>query len=191
MANGISSSQKAPIELKQVSGKIATVAQSQSAEKLNQAIHSFGWVQQNEETFFQTFDKKSIPDAAFIDSPSNYFNRPEILQTRFSETAPIDQIANKLKQRDLNYQKGVKAFLKCGMEEALAGLKLKDATPTRSLPSIPTALDELLTPQKLKNPDQINLQASISTVKTMFSNLKRLQQDTSHLQLNMTRFVRA
>jgi hypothetical protein len=188
MANEVLRQIQNPVGLNQVSGRIATIAQAQSVEKLKQAIHSFEWLKPADKSFFE-IEKSTIPDSAFIDSPMDYFNNPQLQQMGFNETASID-LVNKLKQHNLNFHKGIKAFLKCGIEEALSGLKLT-SVPSKSLLQIPIALDELLTSQKLKNPDRIQLQASFATVKAMFSTLKNFQNDNSHLQLNMMRFVRA
>ncbi len=101
-----------------------------------------------------------------------------------------DDVLSNLHKQDLHLQSGIAAFLKSGIQEALASLKIS-VNSNISHPTIAVALDELISPEKLKNPDRNKLQISSQIVSVMFSTLQKMQRDISDLDVGLLRSIRA
>lgn len=184
--------------LQAVQEGITRTAEAHPIESIQRAIQSFSWA--HERSSSTTTDsrkdpgKTSIAPEGFVDSPSSYFafanQRAADLLSAPDGIVSLKEVASKLGSTDLRFAKGVESFLQSGIQEALAGLKIK-VDPNFTSPGLPEALDELLKPEGLKNPDRAKLQASIRAVNEMFSTLTKMQGTMNDLRVSALRFVRA
>ncbi|MCI0606385.1 hypothetical protein L0156_25660 [bacterium] len=133
----------------------------------------------------------SIQAAGFSESPLDYLAAASVSGASlagFSEIVSMADVLQTLKQRGFPFQNGVDAFLKSGIQEALAGFKISSANAAS--PSIPKPLNELLTPEKMRTPDPL-LPASLQIIKQMFSTLSATNQANLELKASMFQFIRA
>jgi hypothetical protein len=193
MASGIlrqpESNRALPANIQAVTTSITKAAITQAKEAIDNAVQSFNSIQEKRPDF-TVFDEVSILDAAFAESPAKYFAQALTTTTPENEIVAMGDVFARLRQHDLHFQKGVASFLKSGIQEALAGLKIP-MDPNLVRPLIPTALDELITPEKLRSPDKKKLQASVQVINEMFKTLRTFQGDVSDIQLKMLQNVRA
>ena len=175
--------------LQRIANNIAVAAKSQSAESIRRATDSFATVYPKAIEWSASLCDVSIQDAGSFDSPMNYLATAQSLKSEFTGTFEIHQLLGQLKRQEFHFQNSVKAFLKSGIQEALSGLKIVPKPKISNL-SIPVALDDLLTQEKLKKPDHAQLQESVRLIDNMYSTLKNMQNDNFNLQINMIRFAR-
>lgn len=182
--------------LQAVQEGITRTAEDHPIESIQRAIQSFSWAQERSTTTDSLKDpgKTSIAPEGFVDSPNSYFafanQRAADILSAPDGIVSLKEVASKLGSTDLRFAKGVESFLQSGIQEALAGLKIK-IDPNFTSPGFPEPLDELLKPEGLKNPDRTKLQASIRTVNEMFSTLGKMQNTVNDLRVGALRFVRA
>jgi hypothetical protein len=175
-----------PSNLQGVATGISKAAVVQAKEALDYAIQSFNSIKEKQADF-TGFDEASIPVAGHVESPVKYFAQGG--RTNVDGLASTDDVVARLRLHNFQYQQGIASFLKSGIQEALAGLKIK-TDPTVVQPQIPIPLDELITPEKLRNPDRKTLQTSVHAVNEMFKALRNLHGDVSHMRLRILNSVR-
>src|SRR5262245_51905228 len=177
--------------LQSVAAAIAKASEPQAAESLDQAIQSFAWASVHEKPtdvpdWAAFVGQATIPEAGHSESPAAYLANAQNSvrdQTKFQSILPMDQVMSALRNPTLSYQKGVAEFLKTGIQEALASLKIN--VPARmQQPLMPPPLDELLTQEKLKNPNPAALQPSLKVMNEMFATLKRMQSSSLDVEAN-------
>jgi hypothetical protein len=174
-----------------VSNNVAEAAKTQSPETIDQAINCFASVLINDSSELQSYlHTHTVPEAGFVDSPLTYFSAASSRLSGLNGMVPLNDVRQILRNRDLNFQNGIKDFLKIGIQEALNGLKIIP-NPRIPNPTIAPPIDELLTPDKLTNPSRALLQASVRAIMNMFSALKNMQISHTDLQFNVVRIVRA
>jgi hypothetical protein len=184
------SSRALPSSIQRVATGIAKAAGVQAREVIDRAIQSFNGITSNEKQPW--FDETVVQAAGHADHPSKYFIQAngKMKNLNGSGIIPMDQLLSKLRRSDLNFQRGVSSFLKSGIQEALGSLKIIP-DPKIQHPEIPIPLDELISPEKLRNPDRTKLQTSVQVIDEMFITLKKVQSDVSDLRLRMLSSVRA
>lgn len=182
-----------PSNLKAVAEGVANAASVQGKELLEVAIRSFRFIQEKQESADQLFtliNEATVPEPGFTEPPSKYFTH--LLQSKTApsktELVSADQVLAALRHQNFNYKNGVNSFLKSGIQEALASLKMPVSSNTPS--SIPEPLNDLLSPQSLSKPDRNKILSSLHVMNTMFSTLKDLQTDVADLQKNLLRSIR-
>lgn len=177
---------------------IAKAARSQGPESIDSAIRSFAWAyskdQQSDAPEWSASDGPiAVQVAGFVDSPLNYLTYASktaaSVMTGFSELVPTDQLLTNLSRQGFHIQRAVSSFLESGIQEALASLKI-NPDPKVPDPLVPSALNDLISPENLKNLDANMLRASIRAVNKMCTTLKKMQQAGSEIQVNMLRFMR-
>jgi hypothetical protein len=177
--------------LKAVAEQISSQAIDQRKESIERAIQSFSFVEQKQ-LQLEILNENRVHDAAYAEDPLKYFT--EINKTKKNlegnRLISSEQLLSGLRNQHLQYHDGVAAFLKTGIQEALASLKITP-TPNSQVDDSASNLDELLSPANMANPDRKKLQASLKVMNEMFSTLKRMQLDVSNLRLNMLHSVRA
>lgn len=179
--------------LKAVAEQISNTAIAQGKESIERAIQSFSFIEQKQLQHEVAFlNEKRVHDTAYAEDPMKYFT--EFNKTKKNseakELVPAEQVLLGLRNQHLHYHDGVTSFLKTGIQEALASLKINPA-PNSPLDGVALNLDELLSPTNLTNPDRKKLQASLQVMNEMFSTLRKMQMDVSKLRLNMLNSVRA
>jgi hypothetical protein len=165
---------------------IANASKSHNLDEIDHAIQSFSWADVHERPSISA--ESNICVAGFVDAPGSYFSNAGPFSILCGDISS-KEVAAKLTST-ANFDQGVAEFLQSGIPEALAGLKLKnqpDLVPT----SFPVPLDELLTSDKLRNPDQRKLQQSIRAVNEMFTTLRKMKNAVGDMKVNMLRVVRA
>jgi hypothetical protein len=187
MGNAISSN------LRAIAEQISSSAITQGKESIERAIQSFSFIEQKQlEHVIALLNESRVHDAADVEDPLKYFT--EINKTKENHEAKAlvssEQVLMGLRNQHLHYHDGVTSFLKTGIQEALASLKIT-ITPNSPLDGFESNLDELLSPTNLANPDRKKLQASLQVMNEMFSTLRKMQMDVSNLRLNMLHSVRA
>jgi hypothetical protein len=179
-----------------VAAAVAKAADPQAPESLDQAIQSFAWAAiQDKPTDMPDWTTfvggATIPEAGFSEAPSKYFvNADKNQLAKFGGIISMDQVINVLRNPSFSFEDGVAEFLKAGVQEALASLKIGPA-PKAERPVMPVPLDDLLSPDKLKNPNPAALQPSLRAMTEMFATLKRMQSTMTDLDANRLRFIRA
>jgi hypothetical protein len=161
---------------------------AQGEESFQSAVRSFNWAIADPEFKNAPWSETIIHAPAFSDSPSNYLSMAGPSLSNFSEMVSMEDVLNELR-KPLNYQSGVKAFLKSGIQEALAGIKL---APTQKpvAPTYAQSLNELFLPENLKSTDPIALQSSVHVIQKMFSTLRNMDQANHNIKVNMAQFLR-
>jgi hypothetical protein len=178
-----------PSNIQGVATGIAKAAGHQAKEALDHAIQSFNAIREKQ-TEFAGFDEASIQVAGHAEHPLKYFNHAYATKSLNDDgIVPMNDVFARLRQPNLHYQQGIASFLKSGIQEALAGLKI-NMDPSVARPVIPTPLDELITPEKLRNPDRKKLQSSVQVINEMFRTLKTVQGDVSDMRLKMLQNIR-
>jgi hypothetical protein len=182
-----------PSNLKAVAEGVANAASVQGKESLEVAIRSFQFIQQKQDSADQLFallSEATVPEPGFTEHPSKYFSH--LLQSKTSsagtEIVSSDQVYAAIRNPNFNYKHGLNSFLKSGIQEALASLKISVPSNVSAAASEP--LNDLLSPQSLSKPDRNKLLSSLHVMNTMFSTLKNLQGDVSDLQKNLFRSIR-
>jgi hypothetical protein len=163
----------------------------QNEESRKTAGRSFDWTIAGKDfNNSQWFDPKEtiIQDPAFSDSPSQYLSMAESTLSNFGEVVSMNEVMNVFRG-PFNYQLGVKAFLKSGIQEALAGIKL-NPNESAAAETIPKPLNELFLPENLKSPDPVAMQMSVQVVQKMFSTLNSMDQANQAVKINMAQFLR-
>jgi len=187
MSNAITSN------LRSIAEQISDTAVAQGKESIERAIQSFSFIEQKQlQHVIALLNENRVHETAFAEDPLKYFT--EINKTKRisegNELVSVDQVISALRNQHLHYHDGIASFLKTGIQEALASLKINPSsniTPD----GIALTLDELLSPTSLANPDKTKLQASLQVMNEMFSTLRKMQLDVSNLRLNMLHSVRA
>lgn len=185
MSNAISSN------LRAIAEQISNTATTQGKESIQRAIQSFRFIEQKQ-LQLEILNENRVQDAAYAEDPLKYFT--EINKTKRNPDGNglvlAEQLLSGLRNQHLHYHDGVAAFLKSGIQEALASLKI-NSSPNGSVVGLSSNLNDLLSPMNLANPDRKKLQASLQVMNEMFSTLKKMQLDVSNLRLNMLHTVRA
>ncbi|MCI0446674.1 hypothetical protein L0152_26165 [bacterium] len=179
--------------LKAVAEQISNTAIAQGKESIERAIQSFSFIEQKQlEDVIALLNENRVHDAAYAEDPLKYFT--EINKAKKNpegkQLVSAEQVILSLRNQHLHYHDGVTSFLKTGIQEALASLKI-NASPNSPPDGIALNLDELLSPTNLANPDRKKLQASLKVMNEMFLTLRKMQMDVSNLRLNMLHSVRA
>lgn len=177
---------------------IAKASESNASVVIEQAIQSFSWTEIHDTTsgtsdWSSNLQESNVAVEGFLDSPAAYFR-----SSHKSGSDPISILNGDISAKEVatklvstaHFDPGIAAFLRSGIPEALASLKIKTNSGLAPTP-FPPSLDELLTPEKLKNPNQRKLQESIRAVNEMFTTLRKIQTATNDMKLNMLRVVRA
>ena len=177
--------------LKAVAQQISTNAIAQGKESIERAIQSFSFIE-DKQLQLEILNENRVQDAAYAEDPLKYFT--EINKTKRApdgnEFVSSDHVLSGLRNQHLQYHQGVAAFLKSGIQEALASLKI-NSSPNGQVDGLLLNLNDLLSPTNLANPDRKKLQASLQVMNEMFSTLRKMQLDISNLRLNMLHSVRA
>jgi hypothetical protein len=178
-----------------VADNIFRVAGDIGSAAIDHAIHSFtsGWSDAASPNWSELPEGSAVQIEGFIESPHNYFKHafetsPAMLD-KCSSMFPMQEVLSHLRNPGFDFHSGLSAFMKCGMKEALGGLKVE----TRALPNPapdPLPLNELLIPEKLKTVDPSVLQSSLSVAKKMFSVLDKLLGEGASLDLSKLRHIR-
>ena len=182
-----------------VEAGIVKATDSQAPESIDRAMKSFAWAfskdqQSGTPEWSASVGPTVVQVAGFTDSPLNYLSyaskTASSLMLGFSEIASMNQVLVSLSSHRFHLQRAVSSFLASGIQEALASLKL-NPDPKIPDPPIPAPLNDLISPEKLKNLDANMLRATIRAVNQMLSTLKTMQDAGTDLQVNMLRFMRA
>jgi hypothetical protein len=181
------SNRAVPSNMQGVATGIAKAAVVQAKEALDNALQSFNSIKEKQADF-AGFDESSIQVAGHAENPSKYFANAHS-KTNADGLVSMSDVFARLRQHDLQYHQGIASFLRSGIQEALAGLKIQ-IDPKAARPPIPIPLDELITPEKLRNPDRKKLQTSVQVINEMFKTLRTIQGDVSHLQIKMLHNMR-
>lgn len=196
MASEISHTPETNRALRAVAAGIAAAASAQAKESIDHAIQSFAWASIKEkrgstDEWLALLGETTVQAAGHADDPLKYFTQLSSMTKPLNHNGIIsmDEVISSLRKQDLHFQQGVASFLKSGIQEALASLKIS-SNPNIPLPVIPVALDELISPEKLRNPDRTKLQASLQVINEMFSTLKNMQSGITDLRVNMLRSIR-
>jgi hypothetical protein len=179
--------------LRAIAEQISNTATTQGKESIERAIQSFSFIEQKQtEQLIALLNTSRVDDAAYAEDPLKYFTeinkRKKNLAT--NEMVSTDQVLLSLRNQHLHFHQGVASFLKTGIQEALASLKISGSA-TNPVDGLASNLDEVLSPAHLANPDRKKLQATLQVMNEMFSTLKKMQMDVSNLRLNMLHTVRA
>lgn len=177
--------------LKVVAEQISTIAIAQGKESIERAIQSFSFIEQKQ-LQLEIFNENRVQDAAYAEDPLKYFTEINKTKKNLEGNGLVssEQLLSGLRNQHLQYHQGVAAFLKSGIQEALASLKI-NSSPNGAVDGLSSNLNDLLSPMNLANPDRIKLQASLQVMNEMFSTLRKMQLDVSNLRLNMLHSVRA
>lgn len=170
---------------------VARVIDSHSEESIQAAIRSFEWAFSAKE-LSAISQQAVIQPAGFAESPANYLAgvaASGFPLSRFNEIVSTEDVQKILRGHAVHFQHGVKAFLQCGLREALGSMKIHEHPKEVQL-SVPPPLNELLLPEKLKSADQPGLQASVQAIHQMFSTLKTMHEASTDLKANMLQFLR-
>jgi hypothetical protein len=178
-----------PANMQSITTGIAKAAISQAKEAIATAVQSFNSIKEKQVDFIG-LDEAFIQGAAFAESPAKYLAQVYMSVKPENEIVPIADVFARLRQHEPHSRQGLASFLKSGIQEALEGLKIQ-MDPNLERPLIPIPLDELITAEKLRNPDKKKLQASVQVINEMFKTLRNIQGDVSDLQLKMLLNVRA
>jgi hypothetical protein len=185
-----------PFDIQAVAANIAQAASVQGKESIDRALQSFEWVSIEKESgndeWQALLGKTTIQTSGHADPPLKYFTHLHNAKKELNGNGIVsmDRLLSNLRRHDLNFQQGVASFLKSGIQEALSSFKIS-LEPNVSRPQIPVALDELISPDKMKNPDRERLQPALQVMNEMFSTIKNMQSDISNLRMNMLRSIRA
>jgi hypothetical protein len=187
MSNAISSN------LRAIAEQISNTAAAQGKESIERAIQSFSFIEQKQpEQLIALLNTSRVHDSAFAEDPVKYFTEVNKRKTNpaANEMVPTDQVLLSLRNQHIHFHHGVASFLKTGIQEALASLKISGSANS-IVDGLASNLDEILSPTSLANPDRKKLQATLQVMNEMFSTLKKIQMDVSNLRLNMLHTVRA
>ena len=187
MSNAISSN------LRAIAEQISNTAIAQGKESIQHAIQSFSFIERNQlEHVIALLNENRVQDAASAEDPLKYFTEFNKMKknSEAKELVSPEQLLSGLRNQHLHYHDGITSFLKTGIQEALASLKISSST-NAAADGLALNLDELLSPTNLANPDRKKLQASLQVMNEMFSTLKKMQRDVSNLRLNMLNSIRA
>ena len=184
-----------PPNIQAVASGISSAAKSQPKELIDHAIQSFKSIQEKQlgtDELFRLLGEKSAQAAGHADHPLKYFTNESRTRKNPNHNGIVsmNDVLSRLRNQSLHFHQGISSFLKSGVQESLASLKIS-INPGLTRPPIPKPLDELISTEKLKNPDRAGLQASLQVMNEMFSTLKSLQSDVSDLRVNMMRSIRA
>jgi hypothetical protein len=175
---------------------VESAINSQATESVQKAAHSFDWVFSDRRSEVKEVSSNQHPGmigpAAHALSPADYMSYASAKAHSFSklgEIVPMNDVLHHVRNKSFHYQEGIKGFLQSGIREALAGFKTVEGAADRSS-LIPSGLNELLAPDKLKTADPAALKESIKTVNKMFQALKNVQDSNASLKANMLQFVR-
>lgn len=178
-----------------IAAEIAKAADSQPVESIDRAIQSFAWATVQDaptdaSQWSAFLGETTLPTAAFADSPSKYFINARTTGKDFAGVATWEQVLANLRNPGLRFQDGVTAFLKTGIQEAIASIKV-NANSKMEPASMQISLDDLLSAEKMKNPNPAQLQSSLGAMKAMFATLQKMQSAVADLDANRMRFIRA
>lgn len=185
-----------PFDIQAVATNIAQAAKVQGKESIDRALQSFDWVSIEKESGTDEWQallgKTTIQISGHADPPLQYITHLHNAKKELNGNGIVsmDQLFSDLRRQDLNFQQGIASFLRSGIQEALSSLKIS-TSPSITRPPIPASLDELISPDKMKNPDRDRLQIPLQVMKEMFSTLKNMQSDNSELRMNILRSIRA
>ena len=175
---------------------VESAINSQASESVRKAGHSVDWVYSDTHSDLKDVSSNQrsrlIGPAAHTLSPAEYMSLASAKASSFSklgEIAPMNDVLHQVRNKSLHYQDGIKGFLQNGIREALAGFKTAEGTADRAS-LVPSSLNELLAPDKLKKADPAALKESITAVNKMFQALKNVQGSNASLKANMLQFVR-
>jgi hypothetical protein len=177
--------------LKAVAEQISNQAISQGRESIERAIQSFSFIEQKH-LQLEIFNENRVHDAAYAEDPLKYFTQVNKTKQNLEGNGLVSsqQLLSGLRNQHLHYHDGVTAFLKTGIQEALASLKINPSS-NGQVDDLSLNLNELLSPANMANPDRKKLQASLKVMNEMFSTLRKMQLDVSNLRLNMLHSIRA
>lgn len=187
MSNAISSN------LRAISEQITNTAIAQGKESIERAIQSFSFVDQKQpDQLAALLNTSRVHDAGYAEDPLKYFTEINKKNTNpaTNEMVPSEQVLLGLRNQHLHFHDGISSFLKTGIQEALASLKISGPS-NNPVDGLASNLDDILSPVHLANPDRKKLQASLQVMNEMFSTLRKIQMDVSKLRLNMLHSVRA
>jgi hypothetical protein len=181
--------------IQDIAGSISAAASLQPKESVERAVEAFTSFREKQISFLDLPGAPGhaiLPSAGHADHPLQYLTQEYKIRKDASYPGifSMPKILSSLGQPNLRFQKGVASFLNSGIQESLKSLNIP-LNSKLSRPSIPIPLDELISNQKLKNPDRSQMQISLQIMDEMFSTLKVLQNDYSDLELNMLRSIRA
>lgn len=183
-----------PPNMQAVASDISSAASLQAKESIDQILESFTSIQEKQpgtDELVTLLGETTVQAAGHADHPLKYFQEYGTrTEPNHNGIVSMAEVLSNLRKQELHFQQGVDAFLKSGIQEALASLKI---SPNPNIPRqpIPAALDDLISPEKLKNPDRTKLQSSLQIISEMFSTLKIMQRDISGLRVGMLRSIRA
>lgn len=183
-----------PPSIQAVASGISSAASLQPTESIDQILESFTSIQKKQpgvDELVTLLGETTVQAAGHADHPLKYFQEYGT-RTEHDDNGIVSmaEVLSSLRKQELHFHQGVDAFLKSGIQEALASLKISP-NPNIPRPLSPAALDNLISPERLKNPDRTKLQSSLQIINEMFSTLKRMQRDISDLRVGMLRSIRA
>ena len=192
MASEILRSSKAgviPENIKALQEGIIEAALSQPPESIEQASRSFEWISTNEIPSPALSEKSTTP-AGFVIEPMEYLAAAEVNQAQGGELVPLSELTSALRNQNARGKQGLDSFLQTGIQESLRSFKLKPGTKSPP-PEILEPLNDLLSPDQIRNLNTSRLQPSIDAVNELYSTLKKVQNGVMHLELNRLRMIRA
>jgi hypothetical protein len=183
-----------PSGMENVADAIFKVASNSAADSIDHAIQSFAsqWSTTTPPNWSALPEGNAVQPQGFIDAPQHFFKHA--LETaphafnKFSEIFPMSEVLAHLRDPGLDFRSGLLSFMKCGIKEALGGLKVGNNVANTAAEPLP--LNELLIPEKLKTVDPGVLQSSLRVAKDMFSVLDKLLGESSNMDLNKLRQIR-
>ncbi len=184
-----------PPNIQTVASGISSAAKSQPKELIDHAIQSFKSIQEKQlgtDELFRLLGDTSAQAAGHVDHPLKYFTYESGIRKHpdHNSIVSMNDVLSRLRNQSLHFHQGISSFLRSGVQESLASLKIS-SNPGLTHPPVPTSLDELISTEKLRNPDRDGLQVSLQIMNEMFSTLKSLQSDVTDLRVNMMRSIRA
>jgi hypothetical protein len=119
-----------------------------------------------------------------------YLAAAEVNQAQGGELVPLSELTSALRNQNARGKQGLDSFLQTGIQESLRSFKLKPGTKSPP-PEILEPLNDLLSPDQIRNLNTSRLQPSIDAVNELYSTLKKVQNGVMHLELNRLRMIRA